>query len=200
LAQAQQPPAPPAVVSSFVRDPNRNKAIWGGRGAPTRFVCARPRLKLLGGANAARRVGATISVRSSEGTTPRVNGGIASAGPGSSTSGVTLRRQHVADLHGDRARPATKIAEANVLDVKGESSSLRRVPQGRENEHDRFDRSDSQGGRSPTVSQITPPGAMDLRMACLCHRRSEIPSRNVRRHARTHGQHRGGERVVECDA
>src|SRR5947208_12028646 len=101
LAQAQQPPAPPAVISFFVAEnPNQTGNLGGLAGADQ--LC-QTQAQALGGANAARTWRAYLS-QEQRGNTPRVNARHRiGPGPWFNAKGV-LVASNVADLHGDQQR------------------------------------------------------------------------------------------------
>ena len=142
LAQAQQPPAPPAVISFFVAEnPNQTANLGGLAGADQ--MC-QTQAQAFGGANAARTWRAYLS-QEQRGNTPRINArDRIGPGPWFNAKG-TLVASNVADLHGDQQRDRNNIQKANVLDAKGEVIPGVGVPQGTQNEHDALTGSDPQG-------------------------------------------------------
>src|SRR5438046_6599526 len=138
----QPPPAPPAVIRSFVaQNPNQTGNLGGLAGADQ--MC-QTQAQAFGGANAARTWRAYLS-QEQRGNTPRVNArDRIGPGPWFNPKGV-LVASNVADLHGDQQRDRNNMQKANVLDAKGEPIPGVGVPQGTQNEHDILTGSDPQG-------------------------------------------------------
>jgi hypothetical protein len=141
VAQAQQTPAPPAVISFFVAtNANQTGNLGGLAGADQ--MC-QTQAQALGGANAARTWRAYLS-QEQRGNTPRINArDRIGPGPWFNAKG-TLVASNVADLHGDQVRDRNNMQRANVLDAAGKEIQGG-GQQGVQNEHDVLTGSDAQG-------------------------------------------------------
>jgi len=142
MAQAQQQPAPPAVISFFVAEnPNQTGNLGGLTGADQ--LCQQ-QAQALGAPHAARTWRAYLS-QEQRGNTPRVNArDRIGPGPWFNAKGV-LVASNVADLHGDQQRDRNNMQKANVLDAKGNVvPGVERAPN-TQNEHDILTGSDAQG-------------------------------------------------------
>jgi Collagenase NC10 and Endostatin len=142
FAQAQQPAAPPAVISFFVAENTNQTGNLGGLAGADQMC--QTQAQALGGANAGRTWHAYLS-QQQRGNTPRVNArDRIGPGPWFNVKGVLIA-SNVADLHGDQQRDRNNMQKANVLSVKGEAIPGVERPQGTQNEHDMLTGSDSDG-------------------------------------------------------
>src|SRR5499427_3995992 len=124
FAQAQQPAAPPAVISFFVAENTNQTGNLGGLAGADQMC--QTQAQALGGANAGRTWHAYLS-QEQRGNTPRVNArDRIGPGPWFNVKGV-LVASNVADLHGDQQRDRNNMQKANVLDAKGEVIRLLHV-------------------------------------------------------------------------